>query len=34
MLNFFQILTVVYQILMGLANLFWRYSSEALELLC
>lgn len=33
MLNFFQILTVIYQILLVLANLFRCHASEALKLL-
>jgi hypothetical protein len=32
-LNFLQILTTLYQILMVLANLLWGHSSEALKLL-
>lgn len=33
MLNFFQILTTLYQILLVLANLSWGHASNALELL-
>jgi hypothetical protein len=33
MLDFFQILTMIYQILTMLANLLWGHSSESLELL-
>ncbi len=33
MLDFFQILTMIYQILTMLANLLWGPSSEALKLL-
>ncbi len=34
MLDFFQILTMLYQILKSLTNLLGGHSSEALELLC
>jgi hypothetical protein len=34
MLDFFQILTVLYQILKSLANLLGGHSSETFELLC
>jgi hypothetical protein len=33
MLDFFQILTMIYQILTMLANLLWSHSGESLELL-
>lgn len=33
MLDFFQILTALYQILMNLANLPWSHSSDSLKLL-